>query len=180
MFRIKHIALCLLAMFVLAALAAASASAASPAWWVEKNPLGSKATKVLAEATEVTTPFSIKGPSLDIECNSVQLPTSAIEGEKNGRVNLVVKGCKDLTQPGCTIATIKSTPLNITLGGTTGAFKLTFVPVKGVLVATVEVSGKGCGPTSIPVDGTMACNYPNVEVEATRHELEFTPDRAVN
>jgi hypothetical protein len=172
--RIKRIALCSFTLLALAALATSSASAASPSWWVEGKLLEAKTAKVLAETTEVTTPFVIKATSFDVECNSVQLPKSFIEGEKTGQVNLTIKGCKDVTQPACTIATIKSGPLNITLGGAMGAFKLTFAPAKGELVATIEASGKGCSSTSIPLTGTMACNYPKVETEATRHDLEFT------
>jgi hypothetical protein len=173
---IKQVALCLLAVFALSAIVASAASAASPAWWVEGSLLAAGKTEAVAETTTVAENFVVQDHSFGVECTSVQLEKTSIEGEKTAKLEaIVLKGCKDLTQPHCEVATIKTNPLTATLEGTTGHFKLNFKPTtKGEPVETVHFSGSECTFSSIVLHGSMACNYPKVESEAVIHELEFT------
>jgi hypothetical protein len=172
---IKQITLCLLAVFALSAVLASAASAASPAWWVEGSLLAAGKTEAVAETTTVAENFVVKDKSFGVECTSVQLEKTSIEGEKTAKLEaIVLKGCKDLTQSHCEVATIKTNPLTATLEGTSEHFKLNFKPTKGESVATVHFSGSECTFSSIVLHGSMACNYPKVESEAVIHELEFT------
>lgn len=173
MLRIKQITLCLLAVSALSAIAA-SASAASPLWVVAGSPLKAGATLALAETTTVSNPFVIEAAGYGVKCESIQLEKSFIEGEKTSQTVIVMSSCKDLTQPNCAVATITTKPLTATLEGTTGKFRLNFKPTSGTEVTTVHFSGSECSFASIPIEGTMACNYPKVETEAVIHELEFT------
>lgn len=182
MLRIKQITLCLLAVFALSAIAASAASAASPLWWVAGSPLKAGATLALAETTTVSTPFIIEAESVGygVKCESIQLEKSFIEGEKTAKTVIVFKSCKDLTQKNCAVATITTNPLTATLEGTTEKFRLNFKPTSGTEVTTVHFSGSECSFPSIVIDGTMACNYPNVETEKFSHELEFTKSSGSN
>jgi hypothetical protein len=175
---IKRIILCLLATSMLNAAIAAGASAASPAWWIAGSQLKTGETAAVAETTEVATKFVVEGvlegKSYGVECDSVQLEGAVLEGEKTGKNVLVLSKCTDIGHPNCKVAPIKSQPLSVVLEGEkTEKFKLNFKPTFGTEVATIKFSGE-CAFSSIPIRGTMACNYPKVETEARVHELEFT------
>jgi hypothetical protein len=175
MSRVKKLTSCLVAVLALAAISASAASAASPAWWVAGNPLATGATEAVAETTTVTEPFVIKAPGFKMECKSVKLEKGSIEGEKTGNAVIIVTNCEVTTQPACIVGTITTKPLKLLLKGTSPNFKLNFEPVSGTEVATVHYSGSGCTlPASVVIAGSMQCNYPGVETEATEHVLEFT------
>jgi hypothetical protein len=174
--QVKRIVLCVLAMLALSAVVASTASAASPAWWVTGKILKTGEKEAVAETTKVTTAFAIKGSGFGVQCPSVKLEKAYIEGENTGAVNsIVTSGCTDTAQPTCKVENpINMKPLSVLLEGNTKSLKLNFTPITGKEVATINVSGSECGPTKIVLEGTMACNYPGVETEATEHELEFT------
>jgi hypothetical protein len=176
MTRAKQILLCLLVCLALGAAGAPAASAASPAWWVEGSPLASGATEAIAETTEVLRPFVVRVSSFSVECRLVKVKSGVIEGENKAGVKaLVAEGCST-SVPGCTIAgsTIETKPLSILLEGSRGALKLNFKPVPGPEMETVNFTGSGCALGRQVIDGTMACDYPEVETEKTSHLLEFT------
>jgi hypothetical protein len=179
---IKRIILPLLAISMLSATFASAASAASPAWWRAGSPLKTGETAAIAETTEVATPFRVEIGSYGIQCDSVRLEGTFLEGEKTGKGHsIVLSGCTDLTQPSCEVATIKSAPLSLVLEGEkTEKFKLNFKPTSGTEVATVKISGSSCSFSKIVLTGSMACNYPKVETEARVHELEFTTSSGTN
>jgi hypothetical protein len=172
--RFKRIAPCLLVALALSAAVASAASAASPAWWVAGTVLKAGEQQALAEATTVTEAFVIKTTKGTVKCPSLRLEKSLIEGEKARSDHaMILEGCQDVTQPSCTVGTIKFKPLSSVLEGETGKLKLNFKPTSGEEVTTITISGSGCEAT-IPITGTMACNYPGVETEAVSHKLEFT------
>jgi hypothetical protein len=174
MSTIKRLAMCSLAVLALSALSASAASAASPAWWVAGTLLKAGEKDALAEATNVTKAFVFKNSTVTIECPSMTLQESAIEGEKTRTdKSIVLKGCKDVTNPSCTVATIATKPLTAALEGTAGALTLKFKPTSGTEVATITVSGTGC-TASLQVTGTMVCEYPEFETEQAEHKLQFT------
>lgn len=177
MLRIKQITLCILAMFVLSAVAASAASAASPAWWVAGSLLKSGEKASLAETTTVAKAFEFKTATFDVKCETVQLEEAFIEGEKTrSEHGVVFSGCKDIEQPECEVASIKTQPLTAVLSGTTGNFKLKFKPTSGTEIATITLVGEKCTfSISAKVTGEMNCNYKEVETEAIEHRLEFTP-----
>jgi hypothetical protein len=176
MMRVKQIVLCLLVCSMLGVVGVSSASAASPAWWIEGSPLASGKTEAIAETTEVVKPFVVKSSGYSVECKSAKAKSAFIEGEKKAQAKALVFGGCSTTVPGCSIAasTIETKPLSILLEGSKGAFKLNFKPVTGTEMETVTFTGSGCILGSETIDGTMACNYPEVETEKIAHLLEFT------
>jgi hypothetical protein len=173
---------CLLAVLALSAVVASSATAASPEWWIAGSPLKAKATAAVAETTNVTIPFSIKTSLVAWECGAIAVPNAFIEGEKTARLKAIVfKNCKVTGTSGCTVPSTEEThPLTATLEGTTKNYKLDFAPTTKKVLSEVTFSGTHCAVTDgeeerlLPVEGSMACNYPGVETESVDHLLEFT------
>lgn len=170
-----------LALLMLGAALASSASATTPAWIVAGSPLVSGATEALAESTSVTEAFAIKGKtggvSWNVQCTTMKLHESLIEGERTRKDNPIqMGGCVLSGLPHCAVpSAIEFAPLTSTLEGTAGSFKLKFAPSSGTEVVTVNISGAECiAVGSFIVTGTMSCDYPGVETEQKNHTLEFT------
>ena len=172
--RVQQIILCLLAALALNVVVASAASA-SPAWWVKGKLLALGATEPMAETTEVTEPFLVKTALGSVECKSVNINTGLIEGEAKAAVKALDVGeCVYLKRPNCKVLPITTEPLSITLEGELKHLKLNFKPTTPGTFMTVNFSGAECPVTSLTFEGSMACNYPNVETEATSHLEEFT------
>jgi hypothetical protein len=166
--------MCLFVALTLGAVLASTAAATSPAWFVAGKTLKTGEKEAVADTTSVKTAFVIKGSGFGVECKTVQLEKSSLEGENKGAATIVDSHCTDITQEDCAVATIKTRPLSVLLEGTVKSLKLNFSPTTGKEVTTVNLSGGGCTLTEVRLEGTMACNYPGVETEAFEHELEFT------
>jgi hypothetical protein len=174
MSHFKQIQLLLLAILAIGMLGVSASAQATPTWWVEGKALAASETEAIAETTNVLKAFVIKTPKLAIECTTVALEKSLVEGTKaRTDQSMIIGGCKLVGVSGCTVAAIKSKPLSSVLEGTTGKLKLNFKPTSGTEVATVSISGTGC-PGSFVLTGTMACEYPGVETESVDHILDFS------
>jgi hypothetical protein len=170
-----------LAMLVVSAVLASSAAATTPQWIVEGSPLAAGAKEPLAESTKVTETFAIKstvsGVSLKVACTGMTLHGARIVGEQT-RIDehFKMEGCTFTGPPNCSVpSAIELESLTSMLEGSSGSFKLKFVPTVAGPVMTINISGAGCAIAgAFVVKGTMSCNYPGVETEAKNHLLEFS------
>lgn len=124
---------------------ASTAVAISPHWVVAGKALAPGATEAIAESNTVTETFAIKTPKWGLECTSMKLSESFIEGE-NIRKDTVMnpESCKAVGFPSCKPG-LKLSSLTSTLEGTAGHYKLNFKPSSGTTVAIVTLAGAGCG-----------------------------------
>jgi hypothetical protein len=176
MSHIRRALLSLFAALALGGLLAQASWASSPAWYVEGTQLASSAKEAIAETTKVSTPFTIDAAGQEGKCSAIRVEGGDIEGEKGGAAKAIVfSECEDVTQKGCKISPITTTPLKLTLEGEKSNIKLRFTPTAGseAEIATISLSGE-CSVRSITLKGSMACNYPKIEEERVVHVLEFT------
>ncbi len=174
MSRASRLMLLLLVALGAIGLNAPLASAASPAWWVSGSLLASGAKEAVAEATKVEEPFRVKVTGLTTECKAITAKEAFIEGEKHAAGTLVFSECSVVGVENCSIAPVTTRPLSVTLEGPKGSLKLNFKPAEGKVIYTATLSGSGCPVKTVTVEGSMACNYPDVEKESLEHELEFS------
>jgi len=179
----KRASLSALVLVAVFALSAVAASAATPEWWVAGKLL--EGTEKLGEPTKITHPVVIKTASLAVECSTVTVEAGAIGAKnENSAQSLGFQGCQVVGSPACEVANIKTEPLNFPLEKPATVIKLRFTPKSGILIAVINVksvSGQTClvaGTKELTTGGGekggMNCNYPNVEIEAVEHTLEFT------
>jgi hypothetical protein len=174
MAHLKSVSVCVLATLICGSAFVASASAA-PAFWVEGKLLATGSTEAIAEKTEVVRPFVVSAAGGSAECRVARASSALIEGENKAAARALIFEECSTSQENCKVVSpITTKPLTILLEGTSGALKLNFKPASGNIIETVEFSGSGCKARRLVLEGSMACNYPGVETEATDHLLEFS------
>jgi hypothetical protein len=180
MSRMRFILLGLTATAALSGVMATSALAAAPEWWVQKKVIA--ANEKIEPKLVVKSALTIKTSKLSIECTEDTVENGEIRpGNKNSMKKLIIGGCKVPGSPGCVVPAIETVPLTFSLTRLEekGEVKLNFAPEVGHSLAKFKIpASEACSaPTTVELTtgekAGMQCNYPGVEVEQIKHELNF-------
>jgi hypothetical protein len=173
----------LVAAMALSAMMASSALATTGEWFVNGSKLAGKATVALANTAAVDTSTTLNDPSLGIK---ITCSGSLLEGKKpyiqapntGGAEALIFTGCSEIAPTTCTIQSkVETEPVVASLETSTSppsSVIIRFTPKSSTskTFATLDFSGSCAESGEQAVDGSVAAQSQNGQVEQTTHPLE--------